>query len=275
MLSTGVHRSQIGNQTKEVTNVKLNSNWWQRVLSIFGLVAIMLGLMASLAPSASARNPNPGVIPPHARPYGHTYGEWSNMFWQWAFSIPVHDSGGSILNPLADTTGDRTRNRCAVGQSGHVWFLAGLYNAGGTVVRNCTMPTGKAIFFPIWNIENENITWPPHYPPYTLLELRQQVEDVMQQLNGCPACSAEVDGVPIEGVFGDGDRIGYGNPAFTITIPADNLFAYVGYPADAGVVDPVISDGWYVMLAPLRAGQHTVHFAGGGLDVTYHLTITR
>lgn len=219
----------------------------------------------------AARNPNPGVIPPNAHPFGHTYAQWSNLFWQWAFPIPVHDSSGNILNPLADLTG----SQCGVGQTGKVWFLGGAYNSGGTIVRNCMVPAGKGIFFPVANIENENITWPPHNPPYTLQELRNQMEDYVRSLNGCPGCSASVDGRPLTGIFSDADRIGYGNAPFSVTIPTDNLFAYTGYPASAGVVSPIVGDGWYVMLAPLSAGRHTIHFVAyaGGLDVTYNLTV--
>jgi hypothetical protein len=243
------------------------------ILAAFAVLVGLIGLSAAPLAQAAGGNPNPGVIPPNGRPYGHTYGQWSNIWWQWAFSIPVHDQNGNILNPIADLTGAE----CGVGQSGHVWFLGGLYNAGGTVVRNCTMPPGKGIFLPIVNAENENITWPPHDPPYTLQELRDQLEGLMQSFDGCPGCSAEIDGVPIRGVFGDADRIGYGNAAFSVTIPQDNLFAYTGWPADAGTVYPVVSDGWYLMLAPLPTGQHTIHFAGfdGGMDITYHLTVSR
>ena len=42
-----------------------------------------------------------------------------------------------------------------------------------------------------------------------------------------------------------------------------------------------VSDGYFVMLAPLSAGQHTIHFKGSEgaapntftLDITYHLTV--
>jgi len=43
---------------------------------------------------------------------------------------------------------------------------------------------------------------------------------------------------------------------------------------------PAVNDGYYVMLVPLAAGKHMVHFHGEvpsfdfSLDVTYHLTVT-
>ena len=54
-------------------------------------------------------------------------------------------------HPLFDETGED----CDVGQSGKVWFLGGVINETGSASRECTVPTGKAIFFPILNVE-----WP-------------------------------------------------------------------------------------------------------------------
>src|SRR5439155_12859637 len=34
-------------------------------------------------------NPNPGVIPPHARAYGLSYAEWGAQCWRWAYSFPL------------------------------------------------------------------------------------------------------------------------------------------------------------------------------------------
>jgi hypothetical protein len=45
-----------------------------------------------------------------------------------------------------------------------------------------------------------------------------------------------------------------------------------------GTFSPQVSDGYWIMLAPLSAGAHTIHFKGilnGGFEseVTYFLTI--
>src|SRR5215203_3217355 len=111
------------------------------------LLTFVFGItIALLAPSASAQNANPGVLPPHAKPHGHSYGEWSAEWWQWALSLPV------AVNPLTDDTGED----CAQGQDGKVWFLAGTFSPDAAttpdpVTRSCTLPAGTAIFFPIVN----------------------------------------------------------------------------------------------------------------------------
>src|SRR3954453_11906827 len=118
----------------------------KRRWAMIGLCALLIA--AALVPTRQAKaegNGNPSVIPSNARPYGQSYVEWSNAWWQWAFSLPV-PAGNPEAHPLFDPTGAS----CGAGQSGSVWFLAGSF-AGRTVVRNCTIPTGKAIFFPILN----------------------------------------------------------------------------------------------------------------------------
>ena len=42
-----------------------------------------------------------------------------------------------------------------VGQSGSVWFLAGIFG-GGSATRTCAVPAGKALYFPVLNSVNIN-----------------------------------------------------------------------------------------------------------------------
>jgi hypothetical protein len=67
---------------------------------------------------------------------------------RWAESLPWLDG------PIKDQTGEH----CADGQDGPVWYLAG--TAGGPVVRQCDIPAGKQLFFPLIN------TWAPLYPEW-------------------------------------------------------------------------------------------------------------
>jgi len=73
-------------------------------------------------------------------------------WWQYAFSIPVHNPSNfsQFLNPLFD----ETRTDCAVGQANNpVFFLVGVFNISGKATRTCTVPAGKMLFFPILNVE--------------------------------------------------------------------------------------------------------------------------
>src|SRR5690348_896589 len=114
----------------------LDIRFWQILSS--------LAAVLTFAAPVYSQNPNPGVIPPNAAPHGKTYGEWSAAWSKWAYEAP------DGKNPVLDTTGAN----CAVGQSGHVWFLAGTFFVGpqtGPAVRTCTIPPGQMLFFPIGN----------------------------------------------------------------------------------------------------------------------------
>jgi hypothetical protein len=56
---------------------------------------------------------------------------------------------GPPRRPLPRIPSSRRRGeQCAGGQSGKVWYLAGTVGSG-SVTRTCTVPTGRALFFPI------------------------------------------------------------------------------------------------------------------------------
>ena len=127
--------------------------------------SLVLGLIVSTVSVAGARNgPKPEVFPRDSVAYGRTYGEWSAAWWQWSLAIPVAN------HPLFDKGG------CNVGQSGPVWFLGGKVCSTGdptcdssSATRTCTVPAGKALFFPLLN--SFWIQFPTD-PPYTNDELR-------------------------------------------------------------------------------------------------------
>ncbi|HEX2914695.1 MAG TPA: hypothetical protein VH186_28095 [Chloroflexia bacterium] len=236
-----------------------------------GLIFVILALLLQVTPVlAEGQGNNPKVLPPQSSAFGKTYGEWSAMWWQWAFSIPVPD------NPLLDQTGEK----CGVGQSGKVWFLVGTFvntltptgDTLGQATRNCTIPAGKAIFFPILNAEWDEIG---QNPPLTVEQLRQLAADAMDTTKNL---SASVDGHSIRLTDNNGKQIyRVTSPVFSFTLPEDNIY---GQPA--GDYYPVVGDGVYLMLAPLSVGTHTIHFHGESslpdgssfiLDITYHLMV--
>jgi hypothetical protein len=65
-------------------------------------------------------------------------------------------------------------------------------------------------------------------------------------------------------------------PAFSVTMPGQNLFGLSG-----GTYTPAVADGFYLMLSPLSPGMHTISFGGTGRfaysnifqDITYNLTV--
>ncbi len=113
------------------------------------LLIATLWLTTALPDRALGDAPDLGIVPVDETYLGLSYGEWSAKGWQWALSLPVD------RHPLFDTAD------CSTGQSGRVWFLGGTFLAGeispgvilGQATRNCTVPSRRALFFPIVNAE--------------------------------------------------------------------------------------------------------------------------
>jgi hypothetical protein len=142
-----------------------------------------------------------------------------------------------------------------------------------TVTRTCTIPPGKALFFPLWNAWADNTGCP--YTTFTVAELTKFAEELMDN----PAIACTIDGVPVRGIDISAVESPYrvGAQVFSYTLaPTDNILAnYYGLSciADGTTVYPAVEDGVYLMLAPLSAGRHTIHFTVEGLDITYDLTV--
>ena len=158
-------------------------------------VAVGLALtLASLALPTAARsqaNPNPGVAPPQSRPHGLSYAEWGARWWQWAYSFPADQ-----FPPAQSGAVD-----CSLGQSGSVWFLAGAVG-GGPVTRSCTIPTGKALFFPIVNYLNDYPCPDPDFQPAP----GQTLEDFLTEgaeaiIDDVTELQVVVDGQGLERLF--------------------------------------------------------------------------
>ena len=72
---------------------------------------------------------------------------------------------------------------------------------------------------------------------------------------------------------------------FEIALPKDNVYVPLcaRLPVPPGVYSPAVDDGFYVLLDPLRVGNHTLHFHAENPsespvfteDVTYNLTVVQ
>src|SRR2546425_12917479 len=112
-----------------------HSSLWRYLVIVGSFLLLMtMSLPLTMLPrTAFADNINPGVLDIGATLGGLTYGQWSEKWWQWAFSVTTFDD-------------------CTVNQSGQMWFLAGSTD-GKIDNRNCTVPSGKNIMFPTFNAE--------------------------------------------------------------------------------------------------------------------------
>ena len=219
--------------------------------------------LQSTGPTAAHLPIDVVVIPPEANPYGASYSTWGARWWQWAVSAPFG------ADPITDVDG----TYCDYGQSGPVWYLAGSF--GGTTVRSCTVPAGAAIFFPIVNFY-ANYPCPPEFgfepaPGQTVEEFL--TEFVTTAIDGATNMVVEVDGVSL------GDVTPFRGTSSLFMLDFDPSWAAAD-PCVISEPQPTVSDGYWMMLAPLTPGSHTLHFhaelpnfGGFTVDVTYNLTV--
>jgi hypothetical protein len=174
--------------------------------------------------------------------YNLTYGEWTAKWWQWAYSIPED------RNPVADETGEN----CDEGQSGPVWFLAGTF--GGLNVRNCEIPAGKSILFPLMNSACSTLEYPE-------LQTESELRSCAVSLNdGVTELMVTIDGQPINEQQLRTYRVQ--SPLFELNLPEGNIISGQQGSTQA------VSDGFWVFLPPLPSGAHELHFRGSIVDFT-------
>jgi hypothetical protein len=248
----------------------------KRLKSLAGFL-VLVGLVLCIGSGESRAwaqgKSNPGVLPPHSKPYGMSYGKWSAAFWQWAFSLPA--DGHPLFSDDAD---------CTLGQTGHVWFLgetfAAIEIAPGVILgeanRECVIPSGTALFFPLVNVECSQ------------LEGNGETEE---ELRACAnffadfivpeMLSCTVDGKPVKNL----PSFRVESPLFTYgPLPDGNILQAFGLDAPEGSTSPAVGDGVHVMLAPLPVGEHEIKYGGvidlspiGGpmfiQDITYKVTV--
>jgi hypothetical protein len=178
-----------------------------------------------------------GVVPAGSTVAGKTIGEWTADWWNW--------TGAGPGNVLGDTDGSVATQA----QSGPVFFLAG--TQGGTPVsRTFDVPSGKFVLFPLLNIIVAN---GPDTGFATTLEEAAAFGD--QQ--AAATFVANIDGVDVPDLASHREK-------------SPQNFTYVVQPGTGnfppGTYNDANSDGYWLMLEPLAAGDHTIHFGGTSVD---------
>jgi hypothetical protein len=196
------------------------------------------------APKAAEASAKAIVLPIGSSPYGKTYAQWSVLWWQWFLPL----TGAQF-------------NSCSIGQSGPVAFLL----AGPASCTGSVQP-GTALFFPIGNVECSDLEGAPFHG------------DTPAQRAACAAFWVSAIGtldVTIDGVRVDNPGSYHVlSPDFGFTVSPDNVF---GIPCAGSCSGLSSGDGYYVMLAPLSPGDHTIHITatGFGIDTTFDLRVGR
>jgi hypothetical protein len=207
----------------------------------------------------NAGTTNPRIAPIQSKPHGNSYSERAATWWKWALETPAS------ANPLIDTTGAN----CDVNQTDHVWFLAGSFSSE-PVTRQCTVPRGVALFFPLINLfYGAFLTDPPEQR--TEAFIRSQVtciEDASFSL-------VEIDGVAVINPRQYLEK----SVIFDVFLPEDNIFGATPAEIPDLTLSPSVDEGFYLFVRPLTPGSHTIRWrassaaCGFSEDITYHLTV--
>ena len=200
-----------------------------KIIISFCLMMASGTLSSTTADYALADEINPGVYSADSEPFGTSYGNWTANWWQW-----VHN-----VTPDQNVNFDSTGEFCDVGQEGPIWFLGPSF--GGKYERSCTIPSGKAILFPVNTGECDYGSSPDAKTPDDLY-------DCASENNKGGIMRASLDGVPLKNL----EKYKVTSPLFNITIPKDNVF---GSPAGTS---GAMADGFWVFLEPLSLGQHEI-----------------
>lgn len=198
-------------------------------------------------------------LSPTEEHYGKTYEEWAGEWSKWVYELPLDED---CSDPISDPTGEL----CATYQDPEspVFFLTG--NFGGKTTReDCVIPEGKALFMPVI------ITWHDNggVPEDIQLTDEQLQDSSMGETAGIEEVAFEVDGYSV-----DLDPFLIEAAPYSYTIPREpNIYSCQGGTGVTGSYDGY-SNGYFVLLPPLRHGEHTVAFSattatGFNLNVSY------
>jgi hypothetical protein len=166
---------------------------------------------------------------------------------------------------------DKTGENCTVNQNiTNVWFLDG--TDGGTAERNCTVPSGRAIFTPIMAISCSG----QDFPGKTVVSYEEFKSCVDEPYKRLSKIELSVDGINIPADKLPGAlHVG----PFDVTFPESQAV----YDAKGGTTK-MMTVGTYFMFKPLSSGNHEIHFVGVLfdakdpsfnllIDVKYHLIV--
>lgn len=221
------------------------------------IVGMGLGLTLVSGPNWAADRIE--VLEPGIKHFRKSYNELTGDWWNWAVQFPL------ATNPIVENGAVD----CTRGQRGKIWFLAG--NFGGAAGepnpsdRTCTIPGGKALFFPLVNA----LFWVPE-DGADAAAVRAVAN---ASINTTTSLEVKIDGVVIEDPFAYRAQSQPGGFALN----SGPLLADFGFPPTPNPRNPAVADGYWILLAPLREGEHVIQIRSTSptvnLDVTYHLTV--
>jgi hypothetical protein len=207
------------------------------------------------------------------------------LWYQWTFTqlaVDVPEAGAPAgifspaginnTNPVMDKTGAYAAagQENGIGPGNRYFLLAGTF--GDNVTRSVTVPQGKILFFPTYNIQIDNAADPlpdPRLSASDMCRVAANFVDTNEVVQ-----SATLDGEPVTSFRMQSTPFSY-KPRVE-----DSLYDYFGLvgPQFEGTVAPSCADGFWAVLGPLAPGQYVLEINasdknGFAIEVIYHLTV--
>ncbi len=204
--------------------------------------------------------PGTYVYPPDSQVFGTSYSKLAMAWWDWAFNQPPD------MNPVVDSTGAF----CSVGQDQDygqgkkIFFLAGNFGGAEQTVRRCTIPKGKALFFPIvnslWITPEECVSE----------ECRQIANGEVDQVT---SLECKIDGVSVADLFAYRAQSPPGGSPFHIQ--SGGLVASFGAPyLVRGYLPGSMADGYWLLVKLDDKKEHVIEFsAARGVPTVFQLSV--
>lgn len=208
----------------------------------------------TVANLANSANPAQGSVSPHVISLDtefrdKTYNQWVISFWRWALELP--------LSPLPHPFEDCNHRPISAAQSGNVWFWA-TPNAAQLTCNQVatTIPAGTSIFLSVLDgmsiflpmFDGTTSTDTPPIQTFTANQLKiasafaSDIQDLF--------CT--IDGVSVANLAAYRTTTG----PFSFSAPSPWIFGHTGGKGTS------VADGYYLLLKPLSAGLHTIHYGG-------------
>ncbi|OUL70969.1 hypothetical protein [Paraburkholderia hospita] len=210
--------------------------------------------VASPATPAAEKSTARLVAPRHAHFQGKTYKQWVVSFWQWVNGI---DNGPFYPNPLISCS-----RPISAGQSGSVWYWTtpspyfhalGVPNAPQVCDQSAdVIPAGTSILLATLDTFSSTLLPPGAYTPTRAAGERAIADRFADRIQDM---FVTIDNVPVNDI----ESYRVSTDRFTFTAAFRWVF---GLPEQIYGTGTGAADGYYLMLRPLPAGPHTIHYGG-------------
>ncbi|WP_133300440.1 hypothetical protein [Paraburkholderia lacunae] len=239
-------------------------------------IALAIALLCA-NPTANAQSTDNRIYAPNELILGMTYGDWSAAWWQFYLQIPSQN------HPFSPNTSD-TACHNGTQPAAPVYFLAGVFSTT-QIIRNCTVPAGSPILFPVTNAEWSNLEI-ANKPNEAVLNNPSGADLRAALCNNpfpCPPAFSKkalpksstlnvtLDGVSINFL----DQFHFESPVFSFEppVPVSKFVFYSNINSPPGGTPISVSDGYWIAIKPLPVGQHTLIFSAPGISNLYYLNV--